>query len=69
MSGLVDAAPPRSRLQARMDRMRRVAGRIARRPAALGGLTVLLLLAAVCAAAPLLPLADPAAIDLPHRLA
>lgn len=69
MSGLLDATAPRSRLQARLDRLARVAGRIARRPAALGGLLVLLLLAAVCAAAPLLPLADPAAIDLPHRLA
>lgn len=69
MSGLVHAAPPRSRLQARLDRLRLVTGRLARRPAAVGGLTVLLLLAAVCAAAPLLPLADPAAIDLPHRLA
>ena len=69
MSGIAHAAPPRSRLQARLDQFRLGTGRLARRPASVSGLTVLLLLAAVCAAAPLLPLADPAAIDLPHRLA
>jgi peptide/nickel transport system permease protein len=68
VSDWLSADAPRSRLQARAGQVARLAGRLGRERLAMAGLLVLLAMVAAAAAAPWLGLADPAAIDLPHRL-